>query len=320
MTRSIVNIVRNRLRQGAGRTPTEHPDANLLTAFIERTLPQHERAPVMAHLAECADCREYVALSSSTAVPESAGKDLRRFSPVWRWVAGAAAVACLVALVVQRQFDVSHPEIRNNPSTAAVSRKAENSAAATASVQDIEKPKRKRRVSTKPAQQQIATAKQKAALEQAARVAAAPPQVANNVTPPPQVNPPVEQQVVAGTAPEREIIAPVPAPAVSNFTGGADYSLRTKDARSFGIAMKAVKPLTRLSALWSIDASGALQRSIDNGKTWQVVHVADGDTALKGRIVRVDATPSAHIRIATDSGEEWISEDGGVSWRRVRGH
>ena len=43
--------------------PFEHPDANLLTAFLERTLTERERTQVLNHLAECAECREIVALS-----------------------------------------------------------------------------------------------------------------------------------------------------------------------------------------------------------------------------------------------------------------
>ena len=44
--------------QGAG-----HPDANLLAAFVEKTLTEKERTQVLNHLSQCADCREVAAFT-----------------------------------------------------------------------------------------------------------------------------------------------------------------------------------------------------------------------------------------------------------------
>ena len=38
-----------------------HPDADLLTAFAEKSLSGRERESVLQHLARCGDCREIVA-------------------------------------------------------------------------------------------------------------------------------------------------------------------------------------------------------------------------------------------------------------------
>jgi Photosynthesis system II assembly factor YCF48 len=57
-------IAIERLRIG---TPAaNHPDADVLTAFSEQSLPEVERGIVLEHLALCADCRDILAL----AVPE----------------------------------------------------------------------------------------------------------------------------------------------------------------------------------------------------------------------------------------------------------
>jgi hypothetical protein len=40
-----------------------HPDADQLSAFVERTLPLHEQQQTLAHLAICPDCRSIVSLS-----------------------------------------------------------------------------------------------------------------------------------------------------------------------------------------------------------------------------------------------------------------
>ena len=51
------------LLQSRNNPDGQHPDADQLNAFVEQTLPEHERADTLAHLAECANCREIVALS-----------------------------------------------------------------------------------------------------------------------------------------------------------------------------------------------------------------------------------------------------------------
>lgn len=62
------------------------PDANLLAAFVEKTLSKRERTEVLDHLSHCADCREVVALTLSpievarphACPPEGGGASGRR--------------------------------------------------------------------------------------------------------------------------------------------------------------------------------------------------------------------------------------------------
>ena len=49
----LPHIVRERLK--VSRPTAAHPDADLLTAFAERALPESERAVVAEHLARCHD-------------------------------------------------------------------------------------------------------------------------------------------------------------------------------------------------------------------------------------------------------------------------
>src|SRR5579859_5689095 len=58
---NVPNIVRERLKAAA--LPIDHPDANVLTAFSERSLPAGERGVVLDHIARCGECREILALS-----------------------------------------------------------------------------------------------------------------------------------------------------------------------------------------------------------------------------------------------------------------
>src|ERR1700685_3110738 len=43
----------------------DHPDPNLLSAFVERSLGKIERIQVFEHLSGCASCREVVSLSAT---------------------------------------------------------------------------------------------------------------------------------------------------------------------------------------------------------------------------------------------------------------
>ena len=83
----IPKIVRQRLQ--AGSASPSHPDANLLTAFSERSLTGPERTAVVDHLSHCAECREVVALalpateSLQPALQFSARRNLTW--PILRW-------------------------------------------------------------------------------------------------------------------------------------------------------------------------------------------------------------------------------------------
>jgi hypothetical protein len=76
--------------------PGPHPDADRLSAFMEGALTEKERQQSLAHLAECADCRNIVFLAQQ-AVPAPAPQP--DVPPAWRrWLPplslAAAAVAC----------------------------------------------------------------------------------------------------------------------------------------------------------------------------------------------------------------------------------
>src|SRR5271167_3311888 len=78
----------------------DHPDANLLGAFVEKSLGKRARVQVLEHLSRCAGCREIVALAAIP--PEIAGAvSVVPASPVWlswpvlRW---GALVACVVVV------------------------------------------------------------------------------------------------------------------------------------------------------------------------------------------------------------------------------
>jgi hypothetical protein len=110
---NVPKIVRQRLQ--AATPAINHPDADVLTAFAERSLPELERASVLEHLARCGDCRDIVALALPAMEPVETGvsRSPSRSPSGWltwpalRWgfvAAGVIAVASFGVLQHQRRF------------------------------------------------------------------------------------------------------------------------------------------------------------------------------------------------------------------------
>ena len=100
-------IVRERLKAAPALAP--HPDADVLTAFSERSLPESERGVVLEHLARCGDCRDVVALAlpepeaMQTVFAPARGRWLAW--PALRWgfvIAGVVAIAAVGVVQLQR--------------------------------------------------------------------------------------------------------------------------------------------------------------------------------------------------------------------------
>ena len=96
----LPKIVLRRLQETA--KPGVHPDPDLLAAFVEKSLNDRERSQVLQHLADCADCRDVMAL----AMPEiesPLSPVLQKSNwlswPVLRWGALAACVVVVSAAV-----------------------------------------------------------------------------------------------------------------------------------------------------------------------------------------------------------------------------
>ena len=101
----LPKFVQQSMAQHRYADPAGHPDANLLAAFAGHALVEREREAVLAHLAQCPDCRELLALATA-AQPEPVAAvrvtvaDKRSWFAEWRWV-GAAVACCIVAAALQ---------------------------------------------------------------------------------------------------------------------------------------------------------------------------------------------------------------------------
>ena len=103
----LPNIVIRKLAERELHPGASHPDADLLTAFVESALPDRERGTVLTHLAACAPCREIVALAQPAEIATStvlAPKPSRSlFLLRWGALAACAALAISVAVLHERK-------------------------------------------------------------------------------------------------------------------------------------------------------------------------------------------------------------------------
>ncbi len=98
-----------------------HLDADSVNAFVEGVLPEHERAQCLAHLAECARCRDVVFLAQAVPVSPAAPIPIsvrrRWFQPI-PLLATAAAVC--IAIIGTWLYLRSGPGARQQELTARV--------------------------------------------------------------------------------------------------------------------------------------------------------------------------------------------------------
>jgi len=97
----VPKIVLERLQ--AATVKAAHPDADLLTAFSEHSLPETERSRVLEHLARCSACREVVALAlpAEDAVTVMETRPVRNAWFTWprmRWAVVGAGIVTVASI------------------------------------------------------------------------------------------------------------------------------------------------------------------------------------------------------------------------------
>jgi hypothetical protein len=304
MTAKFKRVVKSALARP--HAVSAHPEADVLAAFAENTLLQRERATVIAHLADCADCREFLALAfpayaedrEALPKPRAAWRwsPARRWYPAWSWAASVAGICIVVSAVWEFRGQRIPPPVR--PAAAPIA---------------IQAPKPAAKSETAPAKPVTTAAKQP-------RQFTPPPTPAPlaKKTPelPPPPPPPALPQADALVAAQQPVAAPQqsqpPAASGAVEVRQSAPAARMKSARSFG-AMGIAGRVTRPSVLWSIggESRGVLQRSDDGGTTWTIVTLADEVS------FRAVTSTGNDVWVGGSAGALFHSSDQGAHWQRI---
>jgi hypothetical protein len=120
----LPKIVQDRLgRALGGASAIDHPDANLLAGYVERSLTSRERSLVLGHLAQCAECREQVSMAlprlEDQMDPQAAGvgRGWLRW-PVLRWGLLVASLAIMGTVALVRRPPTRHVELASRTNVA----------------------------------------------------------------------------------------------------------------------------------------------------------------------------------------------------------
>ena len=302
----IPKIVGQRLRTVA--TLGEHPDANLLGAFVERSLGKREQVEVLEHLSQCVNCREIVSLSATQpgmadVVP------MVRVSPSWfswpvlRWGAALACVVVVGTAITLRQRQESR-----------------EFAGAIAEKPAATLPLANSGVENKVASLQVPKSEAKIALGDKQAVS--------------------RQMALASKLADKNH-ARIRFPALRNG-GGRACSICGRGAgesqgRGYRTANRASqsgdgwwlcgeeKPWSpaapnatasffpeNVIPRWTLSADGTLQRSLDSGSTWQTIPVSSQT------IFRALAANGQDIWVGGAAGALFHSSDAGQHWSQVR--
>ncbi len=320
----LPKIVKQRLREAV--TTGDHPDPDTLNAFAENTRIDVDRSRVLQHLANCADCREIVALSlpqpdASQEVIRSGAPGLLSW-PVLRWSAAAACIVVVGAAVSLRYRErtrVEPPapaseiaELKGAPTPAMAPRPTAPHAADVPEV-----PESKTRTAKPEAHQLIAKKAERADSSNA------PAAVAGAALQPSEPNAP------ASTSNEVELAAASPAVktrdedmvpgrakdalqstnSAARATGGILAKQKIAGAAPFSASLP---PPTRAIPRWTLTSNGVLQRSLDSGRSWQTMSLP-----AQGQFRALSAN-GLEIWVGGSAGALYHSSDAGSSWTQVQ--
>src|ERR1700685_54776 len=328
----LPKIVSARL-QSAPRS--DHPDADVMTAFAEQSLPRSERALVMEHLSRCGGCREVLAFALPEMEEAAAPAVVRRpwFSlpslsmPMLRWGAVAAALIVVVSIGVVRyrqnapqntvavlKFDqvekkriaggsaIASSEARTND-TLAVSGASKPSpmVAPSARGDSIARSTTSGALKSLPGQ----SAAQRKFIAQAAHVPAQPEavEVATTTAPEQQSQQSQQNQISQQSESQADQLSENRA-----VVGKAKPAVTPQTVPGLAGSSSAMVQVSPAAPRWMINSAGALQRSYDQGKTWQDVSVAAASQpGASGLQVEADEPSAQDKRVARSKKQNSIA-------------
>jgi hypothetical protein len=271
-----------------------HPEPDLLAAFAENSLSAPDRNQLLAHFANCPDCRDVLFL----ALPEEANRQAvslvlsKRPRFAFRWATLAACVVVLATVAITNRQIFTH-QSRNEISLSSPQPVASG---------EPESPQASPEIYAKlqpPAKHMTAKPQKSLQFDESGQVhfaarpmagAAASTRAANAVSAQPSwrvSDGVIQRSVDSGTSWDAVPIADHVVFRAVNSTG-AD--------------------------IWAGGVSGALFHSRDSGRTWTKVEPASAGRKLQSDVTRIAFSDTVNGQVFTSAGEIWATSDGGQSW------
>lgn len=378
----VPQIVSERL--SAISVAANHPDADMLTAFSERTLSDFERAVVIEHLGTCFECREIVALALPMMEPDQ--QIVRTARPAWltwpvlRWgvvAAGIIVVGSFGFLQYQHRREVPATTASKAPENFDNEAKNVAPTAPTQAANQDKQPVPSRDESDRAASSAAGTSAMAAAPPSSENLLRGQPvtrnlqhgphvqyqQNANNLqsqTAAPPASPPAPARLTVGQPAGALVFsqaptanAPSPSPNAENEIAKLDSGaaalgeqaemrrLNSRVERSKPIA-PAAKTAAQASAanlaqfvsanpatsiMWRVD-SGSLQRSLDQGNTWQKVDVNGAAGGVPQTIhgsakeavsdsLKKEVLAPVFSGVASNGPDVWAAASGGLLYHSI---
>ena len=340
---NVPKIVRARLQRPAPPSAEPHPDADLLTAFAEHSLAAGERDHVLEHLALCGDCRDVVALAlpateSAALVTSRSPARIGWLSwPVLGWGVVAAGIVAVTSVGIQQYRQ--HRQEKTLVATSLMSRdqsadfpahSPSPSPHATSSEAVVpEAEVRKQTVMEKKEPARSGTRGGLAVNKPAPAPSAIPaqPQPPRRSTSAGTIGGPIaghgfasgigRSSTVVEVSP-RSDAEPAPPDQLQALSKAKPASPQASSALAPAPLLRPEPTLMKGLAAprWTISASGALQRSLDGGKTWLDVDISENDSVSANLVrratgmntsVTVDASSTA-LEVQTEAQTETRSK------------
>ena len=339
-------------RLRAAAKTSDHPDPDLISAFIENALNPTDRNRVIEHLACCSQCREISALSLPEhveAAPRSTASTWVGW-PVLRWGAVAACLLVL-AVVISRQQAALRPLQLARSETAAP--KPQPTAAAPVQAPASGSPQPLAQMAAAPVHEARASALPAAKVAQERKAESddeGEPVIA--VANMPAAPSTALEEAVPGRAKEVREEADNSRHSEPASEAGLDRMQMASPAMAFE---KAATP-RKLVPRWTLTSDGTLERSFDAGNTWETVplpsqarfhvlsahgmdiwlggssgalyHSSDAGgrwiqvqpvingQALTEDVIGMEFVDDDHGVLTTSTNQKWSTEDCGQSWQK----
>jgi hypothetical protein len=338
----IRKLVSRRLSKAVADGP--HPDPNLLAAFAERALPDVDRKQLLQHLGCCSDCREilYLAMPDSAVAQKALSFRPSRLSVfAWRWGAAAASVAIAVLFFTARHKmatpDGEHQAVVAPAAPAPAQIVADNTSSELDRLPATQKEGRtefRMEVKSVPVPKHM-TAKPKTelAFDSSGQVHMLAPSTQNALkdedagaagkvasdSPVATTRRATEQTAQDLKRDDRKLTE-----AVEVSAGAVPVSEEKQTASELQLQKAAALPrapqnfsgyqadtMSVVVPQWKLSTKGAVQRSVDSGRTWQNITIAGQS------VFRVVSAMGPEVWAGGNAGVLYHSADSGANWMRI---